>query len=111
MSYTQLTDAVIVSDKKLTGYSLETVEKNDSGVALFTTLIYFDAKFNEVGQKTTDHANNIETIEFRVYADDAAVAAGNYTEYGSSIEKDGSSNITQRNRFRTMLLTNPVIIR
>ncbi|MDA7470149.1 hypothetical protein N8919_02025, partial [Planktomarina temperata] len=96
MSYTQLTDTVIVSEKKLTGYSLETVEKNDGGAALFTTLIYFDDKFNEVGQKTIDHANSIETIEYRVYADESAVAAGNYIEYGSNIKKNSSDEVTQQ---------------
>ena len=93
MSYTQLTDEVIVSGKKLTGFALETVENDSNGNPLFTTIVYFDANFNEVGQKFTDHANNETSTILRVYSD---LAAGDYKEYGEQVTKDGSNNVTDQ---------------
>ena len=95
MSYTELNSVEIVGGQSLTGYSL-TNSVTESGNQISTTIIYFDANFNEVGQKFIDHQNNITNTVLRVYADEAAVLSQDYTEYGASTTKNSSDVVTDQ---------------
>ena len=47
MSYTAITDKVIVGSQTLTGYELTNTEKNTDDAVVQTVTTYFDANLNE----------------------------------------------------------------
>ena len=96
MSYSAITNETITGSQSLTGFKLVTEEKNQANEVIQTVTTYFDAAMNEVGAKIENAAMSSTSIYLNVYADNAALVAGNYTEYGEFYVTDSSGVETER---------------
>ena len=82
MSYVVFSGTVI-GNQTLTGYTLANEERDTQDNLVQTLTTYFDQSMTEVGVKIENAETGSTYISFKSYADDAAMVAGNYTEYGT----------------------------
>ena len=95
MAYIAITNEVILTDQAgqdvtLTGYKTTENTLDDNGNILKTVTTYFDAAVIKVGSKIENFSDNTTDISLRVYADEAALAAQNFKEYGEFSVTDDS---------------------
>jgi len=99
MAYIAITNEVILKDKAgqdvtLTGYKTVENTRDDGGNILKTVTTYFDSAVIKVGSKIENFSDNTTDISLRVYADEAALAAQNFKEYGEfSVTDDADTEV------------------